>query len=129
VTREERLAHLKDLKVDERAKYKEHQEAKRAREQFELELFEDMQSTNTFAQRQGNTNYVLKTTIFSNVTDREAFVEWCRARELDDEFLRETEEKARLNEFVRAALDNNEDLPDGVDWYAKQYISITEKEN
>lgn len=127
MTREEQLAHLKDLKQRYRALKRDAEQAKQDHDRFEMEVFQDMQSTNTFSQRQGNTRYDLKSTIFGVVQDREAFTAWCEQNGYDGEFLRRVEEKARVNELVRAAIDNNEEMPPGVGWYAKEYISITEK--
>jgi hypothetical protein len=126
-TREARLANLKLLKQRERRLKKDAEQAKAERERFEAELFEEMESTNTYAQRQGDAQYVLKSTVYGTLTDKDAFYEWCKTAGLDDEMFRETEEKQRLNELVRAALDNNEELPPGVGFFTKRYISITEK--
>jgi hypothetical protein len=127
MTREEKLARLKELKALEKVARKTAEQAKADREMFEAALFDEMEATNTYAQRQGGTNYVLKSTIFGNITDRDAFRDWCEATGQAEELLREVEEKQRLNEIVRAAIDNNEELPPGVGFFAKRYISVTEK--
>lgn len=126
MTREERLARLRELKNHYRDLDRQAKAAKQEHDQYEAELYRDMQSTNTFAIRQGDAHYVLKSTIFATVQDRDEFVEWCEANGMDEVLLAKKEEKARLNELVRAAIDNNEDIPPGVGFYAKEYISITE---
>lgn len=127
MTREEKLEHLKALKAQERAHKKVYDDAKAERERFEQELFDEMEATNTFGQRVGTANYVLHSTVYGNVTDADTFVDWCKAAGLYDEMFDDSVKKKQLNELVRAALDNNEELPPGVNFYPRRYISITEK--
>ncbi len=126
LTLPERLALLKQKKSSYRMLKKQYDDAKADYEAFERETFEFMEEHDHRSIRQSDGRYDLKSTVYATMQDRETFIEWCRERDLADEFLRETEEKGRLNELVRAAIDNGEELPPGVSFYTKQYISITE---
>lgn len=122
----ERLRHLKGLKETYRDLDKQAKEAKRLHDEEQAAIFEDMREEGTFTVKNEAGTFARKSTIFAHVQDREAFHEWVREHQLAAEFLRETEESARLNELVRGLVDNSEELPPGVGFYSRDYISITE---
>lgn len=126
MTREEKLDLLRKKKAHYRELDRQAKAAKQDHDIFEAELFQELTETNTYGIKQADARYDLKSTIYANVQDREEFVAWCQDNGMDDVLLGLKEEKARLNEIVRAAIDNNEELPPGVGWYSKNYISITE---
>ncbi len=58
---------------------------------------------------------------YAQIQDREAFVEWALANE--PELVQYKERSAELNALVRAALDDADELPPGVGFYVRSYIS------
>lgn len=65
--------------------------------------------------------YTRVKTIYSQITDRDAFVSW--AEEHEPELLKTDERKGLVHELVRERLDNGEPLPPGVDFRVDEYIS------
>lgn len=120
------LDDLAQLKKDYREAQAIADEKKRIHDQRQHELFQKARDAGIPGIKLDTHTFTLRETIFANVRDIDAFEAWCKERELDSEFIKPAPEKQRVNEIVRAALDNGEELPDGVDWYARQFISITE---
>jgi hypothetical protein len=121
----EKLAHLAELKkayqmLDEQAK-----KARRAHDQYQAEVFEFMRENGLLTVKTDNGTFSCKSTIYSKVQDMDQFIEWAKTQGLTDEFLREKEVGARLNEYVRDAVANGAPLPDGVTWYPREYISLS----
>lgn len=124
-----RLAELRRLKAEYRRLDKEYKVAKGAHDEFQRELFEDMREEGHLTLKMDDATYSRKATIYAHVQDREKFHEWLVVNGLDQEFLRQTEESQRLNEFVRGLVDNSEELPEGLGMYSREYISITENKS
>lgn len=122
----DRLDHLLALKQDMRTKKNEYDEAKDLHDRYEHELWQDMAGDGMTGFKTDRAGYTRKATTYATVQDMEAFEDWLHARGLADEFLKSAPEKQRLNEIVRACIDNGEPLPDGVGYYNREYISIQE---
>lgn len=122
----EKLAELQKLKNTYREHDKKAKAAKAEHDDYQRALFDEMRDAGLLTVKTDNGTFSAKSTVYASVQDLDAFVEWCKQMDLDEEFLRTKEESARLNEVVRAALDNGEELPPGVSFYAREYISITE---
>lgn len=60
-------------------------------------------------------------TIFGYVNNRQKFIEW--AAEYDEELFEPKERAQLVNEIVRERVLNNEELPPGVSFYVREYIS------
>lgn len=84
-------------------------------------VFELMQANEVGSMKQGDTLFVPAETPYAQVQDREAFVAW--AKEQMPELVEEKERKAVLNELIRERLDNGEELPPGVGFYVREYVS------
>lgn len=123
----QQLEELRQLKAEYRKLDKQAKDAKDAHDALQHEVFEAMRLDDAVGHKTNSATFTRKTTIFANVNDLDSFSEWCRSRGLDEEFIKAAPEKQRLNEFVRAAIDNGEELPDGVSWYPREYISIEDK--
>lgn len=118
------LARLRALKKDTEDAAKA---AKEAHDRFQAELFADMQSTGHDSSKVDGVRFDRKSTIYGHVQDMAAFEAWCAEfPERAETFLKTSPEKARINERVREAIDNGEELPPGVGFYARDYISITQ---
>ena len=121
----EKLAQLAELKkayqmLDEQAK-----KARREHDQYQAEVFEFMRENGLLTVKTDTGTFSCKSTIYSKVQDIDQFIEWAKTQGLTDEFLREKEVGARLNEYVRDAVANGAPLPDGVTWYPREYISLS----
>lgn len=113
------------LKEEYRRLYKLYTDAKEAHDIFERDVFTKMRDQGVLTMRMTDGVYSAKSTVYAQVQDIEQFSDWCREMDLDSEFLKTKEVAARLNEYVRNALDTGEALPPGVGWYPKDYVAIT----
>jgi hypothetical protein len=90
-------------------------------EQAEIRLFERMDTEGADSIKTDGILYVPTETVYAQIQDRAAFVEW--ATDHMPELLETKERKGLLNEFVREMLDTGQELPPGLGFYADQYIS------
>lgn len=121
----QRLERLAELKGVYRALKKEADEAKREYEEYQAALYADMQEAGIASLRSADgLIFSARQTAYATVQDRARFHEWVREQGLEDVMLKTREESAVLNEAVREALANNTDLPPGLGWYPREYISI-----
>lgn len=120
----DRLARLGELKATSTRLAREAKEARYEMEKYQADLYESMSNMGMESTRIDGTSYARKETIYATVQDRDAFVEWARDHGMED-LTKTVEEKARLSEIVRERIDTGQELPPGVHWYGKQYISVT----
>jgi len=66
-----------------------------------------------------------KETYYGRVIDAEKAIEYFEKRALVDEFTESKISKSRLNELVREKMEQGEQMPDGVDFYPRRFITIT----
>lgn len=121
---EARLDKLAELKEKQARLAKEAKDAAKEMKQFQAELWLDMEEANLKSFGTSRGQFVRKSTTFGTIKDRQAFIEWCQEQGLDDLY-KPVEDDGRLNELVRARLDTQEELPPGVDFYTRDYISLT----
>jgi hypothetical protein len=95
--------------------------AKAEADQFEARFFERMEAEGIGSIKVGGTNFVPVGTVYGQVQDREKFIEWAQAN--SPELLELKERKALVNEIVREAIDAGTEMPDGLGFYVKQYVS------
>jgi hypothetical protein len=112
------LKRLKDLfvKVDAAAK-----EAKIDFEDAQRRFYERLEAEGCGSVKVDGINFVPQTTIYGQVQDREAFIEWANAT--DESLLEPRERKALVNELVREAIEQGDPLPPGLGFYTKEYVS------
>ena len=123
----ERLRHLQRLKERAARSEKIAKERKERFKEFELDTFAYMERNGLDGVTAGGFRFEPRSTTLSTVYDLDAFEGWLREQGLDEEFLRAEPRKQRLNELVRERLDNQQEFPPGVQAYAREYISITER--
>lgn len=87
----------------------------------QAELLERMEEEGCEGTKVDGTNFVPTKTIYGQVQDRSAFVEW--AQENEPELLEPKERKELINELVRQKLDDGEPLPPGLNFRVQEYIS------
>lgn len=121
----ERLNHLRHLKRVAKTKADEASSAKSEMEEYQHQLFQDMRASNLYSAKTDQGQFSLKSTIYPTIQNREEFIAWCHEHGMDD-YVQEVEAKGRLGEMVRQRLDDGEELPPGVHYYVKEYISVKE---
>lgn len=124
-----KLAQLRLAKQNYRAAQELADGLKADHDAYQAEVFGIMRDRGLLTLKAEDASYSRKSTIYGHVQDREAFVEWCRRNELDSDILVLKEKGQPLNELVRSRIDNGEELPPGVGFYAREYISITESKD
>lgn len=113
-----RLARLKAAatRAAERA-----DKAKVAFEDAQRKFYEQMQDEGIGSIKVDGTNFVPAQTTYGQIQDREAFIEW--ARENEPELVEYHERKGLINELVRERIETGAELPPGVGFYVKEYVS------
>lgn len=87
----------------------------------EIAVINRMEDEDTDTIKVDGTLFVPTETTYGNVNDRALFIEW--ALENAPELVEYKERPKLVNETVRECLDNNQELPPGLDFYQKQYVS------
>lgn len=115
--------------LKERAKRSEDiaDERKRIFKAREAELFTTMDRLGLRSVSTDDHTFTPRTTVLSTITDMDAFVAWCEETGQMDDYVKNVQQKARLNELVRERYDNMEELPPGVNSVIREYISTTER--
>tara|TARA_R110000868_G_scaffold161309_7_gene391475 strand:- start:743 stop:1135 length:393 start_codon:yes stop_codon:yes gene_type:complete len=121
----EKLAQLADLKKDYQNLDEQSKKARREHDAFQAEVFEFMRENGLLTVKTDNGTFSCKSTIYAKVQDMDQFVAWVRKQGLEEEFIKEKEVGARLNEYVRDAVANGAPLPEGTTWYPREYVSIS----
>jgi hypothetical protein len=68
-----------------------------------------------------------RSTIYGRVIDKNAALEAFEQEALVDEMTSPKIEARRLNEYVRDRIESNQDLPEGIDYYERNYFTISRK--
>jgi len=87
----------------------------------ERRFFERMEAETVGSVKVDGVNFVPQTTVYGQVQDREAFIQW--AESTDESLLEPRERKALINELVREAIEQGAELPPGLGFYTKDYVS------
>lgn len=113
-----RLAKLKAASVaaDERA-----ETANRAFKDAERALHERMAAEGVGSIKVDGTSFVPASTIYGTIQDREAFIAW--AQDNEEELLEPKERKSLINELAREAVEQGRELPPGMGFYVRDYVS------
>lgn len=96
-------------------------DAKIEYEDAQRKFFDRLETEGVGAVKVDGVNFVPQTTIYGQVQDREAFIEW--AETTDESLLEPRERKALVNELVREAIEQGDPLPPGLGFYTKDYVS------
>jgi hypothetical protein len=84
-------------------------------------LFERMEAEGVQGIKHEGTNFVPTRTVYAQLQDRRVFAEW--ARENAPDLIEDRERSDLLNDAVRAALDDGRELPPGVSFRVREYVS------
>lgn len=63
-------------------------------------------------------------TIYGKVNDLQKAIEYFESTGLANEMLKQDIQKSRLNEYVRNLVKDGQPIPEGFEYYVKNYISI-----
>ena len=121
----EKLAQLAELKKAYQTFDEQCKKARREHDAFQAEVFEFMRENGLLTVKTDNGTFSCKSTIYAKVQDMDQFVAWVKEQGLEEEFIKEKEVGARLNEYVRDAVANGAPLPEGTTWYPREYVSIS----
>lgn len=122
----DRLAELRRLKHRATASQDLADKHKQEHADFQEQLFHDLRDAGLHSVRTDDARFDRRSTIYAAVQDHDAFRDWLIEKGLKEDYLVERESKARLNELVRDRLDAGEELPPGIGWFPREYISITD---
>lgn len=112
------LAYLRDAKESDAARAKE---SKEAYERAERRFYDALNTLGVGSVKVDSTLYVPIQTIYGTVQDKEAFSKWAEAEAPE---MLESKPRAQLiNELVREYLDTGQELPEGLGFYVKEYVS------
>lgn len=98
--------------------------AERKYKDWQYACLQRMEAEESEGQRTRGTLFTPVQTEYASVQDRSVFVAW--AKENAPDLVEEKERAKLLNALVREALDNQQELPPGVGFYTRDYISMRE---
>lgn len=75
----------------------------------------------------GVVQLVPRATKFGRVLDYDKARAYFKSRNKDNEYVKEEFRMGRLHELVREHIEQNKPLPDGIDFYTKEFFTITFK--
>jgi hypothetical protein len=81
--------------------------------------------TFNFGGELGTISFQKKSTIYGRVLDRNQALDVFEERAMVDEMTEPKISDRRLNEFVRNELEQGNDLPDGIDYHERKFVSIS----
>lgn len=115
------LVRLRKLKTADREAKQKYETAHSEFKKWEAHCMERMRSEETDALRADGTLFTPVEKVYATVQDRQAFVRWAQTN--DPELVEYKERGELLNALVRGSLDDGEELPEGVGFYTRDYIS------
>lgn len=108
--------------------------AKREFEQYQAELFEEYEKSALKGSLKvdlggdfGTVQIVPRRTRFGRILDRDKALEYLNERALTEEYVKEDFRMGRLHELVREHIEQKKPLPPGIDFYTKEFFTITFK--
>jgi len=75
----------------------------------------------------GVVTFQYRETYYGRVLDKEATLEHFEQRAMIDDVMEPKLSKKRINEIVNDCLDEGKELPPGLDFYARRYVSMSQK--
>lgn len=122
-----RLRELAELRAAYRDLQRRADDLKDSHDRLQEDVFDTMRNAGLTSVGTDDEQFVAKSTIYATVADLDEFLAWAASNGLEAEFTEINAIKGRLNELVRQRLQDGEELPPGLDFYRKNYISKTQK--
>ena len=91
---------------------------------FKVPLYHD-RANDLLTTDTGVVSFYPKETYYGRVIDKDKALDYFEQRAMMDEVTEPKIVMARVNEIVRDALEQNESLPEGLDFYPRRFITIT----
>lgn len=95
---------------------------------LEQQVYERMEAEEMLDENGGGSTrnkfgtFVASTTLRAHIVDRQAFEKW--AAEQDETYFEEKAREAILNQLVRELVDNGQDFPPGLSFYAQRRVAV-----
>lgn len=130
-SRVRRLVELRTKRDETKIAY---DNAKRDFERYQAEFFEEYQKSPLKGSIKvdlgglGTVQIVPRETKYGRILDRDKALAYLNERALTEEFIKDDFRMARLHELVREHIEQKKPLPDGIDYYTKQFFTITMKD-
>lgn len=109
--------------------------AKREFEAYQAEFFDEYEKSPLkgsikldIGGEHGTVQVVPRETKYGRILDRDKALAYLNERALTEEFIKDDFRMGRLHELVREHIEQKKPLPDGIDYYTKQYFTITFKD-
>jgi hypothetical protein len=109
--------------------------AKAEFEDFQRELFDRIDKSPVKGSRKvflgddlGTVKIVPRSTKYARILNRDDAEKYLRERKLDKEFLKDDFRMGRLHELIRECIEQKKPIPPGLDYYTKEYFTITFKD-
>jgi hypothetical protein len=106
--------------------------AEKAYRAFEAEIWDRLSESSQLppykfdlGEPHGVVTFHPKETHYGRIIDKEKALDYFEGRAMMDEVTEPKIVMARVNEIVRDAMEQNESLPEGIDFYARRFITIT----
>jgi hypothetical protein len=77
----------------------------------------------------GTVTFQTRETYYGRVLDKDQVLEHFEQRAMIDDVMEPKLSKKRINEIVNDCLDEGKDLPPGLDFYGRRYVTITFKKS
>lgn len=131
---ESRFRRLAELRRDRDIDSQAAKASESAYREYEAELLEALDGSNLkgaisidFGGDLGEIKFQRRKTTYGRIIDKRAAMQALAAEGLDEQMTGTKIEARRLNELVRERQESGENLPDGIGFYDKQFISISHK--
>lgn len=126
-----RLAELREQRDIDKETAKRSEEDYR---EYEAELLETLEESALrgsvefdFGGDLGKMRFQPRETLYGRIIDHEAALIAFEREAIVDEMTRPKVEARRLNEYVRGRIEAGQELPDGIDYYPRRFITISRK--
>jgi len=131
---ESKFRRLAELREERDLDKKTHEASEQAYREYEAELLETLDESALrgtvefdFGGELGVIRFQPRKTIYGKVVDKNAALEAFENEAIVDEMTSPKIEARRLNEYVRDRVESGIDLPDGVGYYERKYMTISRK--
>lgn len=108
--------------------------AEKAYREYEAELFAETEEAGMegrfgwdFGSDLGTAKFNRRRTFYGRVLDKESALKALREAGILDTIIEDHIREGRLNELVRDRLESGQDMPEGIDWYAREGITISRR--
>ena len=132
-----RLMELREKRDDAKQALKDAESDYR---EFEAELWERLTEDGTLSTKEatvrvplgdpwGTVTFSPRETFYGKIANPRRAMEYLEERQMTDEFTEPKFVERQVNGLIRDCIENEVDLPDGFDFYARRYMTITRQKD